>query len=68
MDRVKYEYLTKYFGSYRTKTAGGVDSDLNKLGDEGWELIRIIESEGIFYFKRIKKTEHDIQFESKDLD
>lgn len=49
---VQWEYMTEYLHGYQTQ------GPLDRLGDEGWELVTIIRNDDnilIAYLKRIKE-------------
>jgi hypothetical protein len=60
---IKYEYINRYF-SCKDLPEYSIAKFLNDMGEEGWELVQIIERPFIndpfnianrtFYFKRVK--------------
>lgn len=52
----KWEYKTIDLTTWRQIADINVDYELNRLGDQGWQLVQIIavENSKLFYFKRKK--------------
>jgi hypothetical protein len=51
---VKWEYRVKFIKVPRTQATAVVSGELNELGEDGWELVSVVEVGGILMaaFKR----------------
>src|SRR5262249_36977727 len=50
----KWEYLVKARAQFTGQGHDEIAAGLNKLGDEGWELVSIDAGSGLYVFKRAK--------------
>ncbi len=66
MCNIKFEYKVVKITYYSIGLEDYIEKELNILGENGWELIS--QDKNIYLLKRIKKSDYEIQNESKSLD